>query len=296
MQREHALDHVGVVVDDLDDAESVWRKLGFRLTPRSQHFGSRTPGAAIEPFGTSNHCAMLRTGYVEIVGISDPTLFSQVPPGLGKYQGIHVVALDCTDADATHRRLREAGIAAAAPVALQRNVPYGEGGSTTRQVAFRNINVERNAFLEANFILIEHLTPDVMWQPHLLLHANRAVSLAQLWIVNDDRAASSARLAALIDCPAQNRGGVISLHLPHGRLDVCDEKTIARLFPGEPLPRLPWVAAIGFGVSDLSQTKAHLDTEGIPFRRVGDAIWIDQSLTRGAIVVFMQDGRFMDAP
>lgn len=296
MKREHALDHVGIAVDDLADAERIWRSLGFQLTPRSQHFGSRVSGAEVEPLGTSNHCAMLRTGYVEIVGISDPTLFSQVPPRLETYQGIHVVAFGCADADAAYHQLREARIAAAAPVALQRNVPYGEDGSTTRQVAFRNVNVETNAFPEANFILIEHLTPDVMWQPHLLSHTNRAVSLAQIWIVSADHAVSSARLAALIDSPAENHGDKTSLHLPHGRVDVCDEKTVERLFPGKPPPRIPWVAGVGFGVSDLSQTKAHLDAEGIPYSQVGDAIWIDRLITRGAIVVFMHDGTFVNMP
>ena len=158
----HPLDHIGIAVSDLADAEQLWRRLGFHLTPRSQHFGARTPGAAVEPFGSSNHCAMLRTGYVEIVGLSDPSLFSRVPPMLEKYEGIHIVAFGCANADATHGRLREAKIAAPAPVALQRSVPFGVEGTGTRQVAFRNINVDTNAFPEARFILIEHLTREVM--------------------------------------------------------------------------------------------------------------------------------------
>lgn len=70
------LDHTGVAVRNLDDGEAAYRRLGFILTTRSIHSGSVTPGAPVTPWGSGNHCAMFREGYLEIIGITDPNLYS----------------------------------------------------------------------------------------------------------------------------------------------------------------------------------------------------------------------------
>ena len=68
------LDHVGVAVNDLDVGREVYERLGFTLTPRSIHSGSKTPGGPVEPWGSGNHCAMFRDGYLELIGLTDPDL------------------------------------------------------------------------------------------------------------------------------------------------------------------------------------------------------------------------------
>ena len=41
------------------------RRLGFTLTPRGRHIG----------WGTGNYCIMLENGYIELLGIVDPSQF-----------------------------------------------------------------------------------------------------------------------------------------------------------------------------------------------------------------------------
>ena len=88
------LDHVGVATCNLDAGERSFRRLGFNLTARSFHRGSRSPGAPIEDWGSGNHCAMLQRGYVELIGLTDATKFSSVKSMLDLYQGTHIIAFE----------------------------------------------------------------------------------------------------------------------------------------------------------------------------------------------------------
>src|SRR6185295_7967270 len=74
------LDHVGVAIRDLARGHPAYERLGFKLTPRSIHRGSPAPGAPVIPFGSGNHCAMFREGYLEIVGLTDPAIYSNIKP------------------------------------------------------------------------------------------------------------------------------------------------------------------------------------------------------------------------
>ena len=62
------LDHVGVAVKSLDRGRDAYAKLGFTLAARSIHSGSRVPGGPVELWGSGNHCAMFREGYLEELG------------------------------------------------------------------------------------------------------------------------------------------------------------------------------------------------------------------------------------
>jgi len=74
------LDHIGVAITELERGRQAFDRLGFKRTPRSIHRGSPTPGAPVVPFGSGNHCAMFHEGYLEVVGLVDPTIFSNIKP------------------------------------------------------------------------------------------------------------------------------------------------------------------------------------------------------------------------
>ena len=93
------LDHTGVAVRDLDIGQAAYRKLGFNLTPRSFHSGSRTAGGPVEKWGSGNHCAMFENGYLEIIGITDPNLYSSTQAYLERYAHPGLVVGDRKDPD-----------------------------------------------------------------------------------------------------------------------------------------------------------------------------------------------------
>src|SRR5690349_5713585 len=101
-----ALDHIGICAADPAPLWAAWERLGFALSPIAQQSGKRTPDGPVEPFGTGNRCAFLRHGYVELLGILDPSLFANgVDRFLQRYTGAHIIALGIEDAEGNLARL-----------------------------------------------------------------------------------------------------------------------------------------------------------------------------------------------
>jgi len=282
------LDHVGVAVRDLDAGRDAYERLGFALTPRSFHSGARTPGGPVEPWGSGNHCAMFEDGYLEIIGITDPDRYSSATALLDRYEGAHIVAIGDDDADAAYEILsqRLPGVRPAAR--LQREAPFGPDGAETRLAAFRNIHLEPDAFPEAKLIFIEHLTRDVLWQPHLLSHPNGVVGLVGAALCVADPAATCARLAALFaQAPEDVMPGVSIFALARGSVYVMDEAGLQGWAPGVAPPCLPWVASFGMIVRDLAATRALLEGNGVTVRdHPYQGIWAAPEDTCGPVVSF----------
>lgn len=68
------LDHVGLYAHDMDAAAAMYQRLGFTLTPLSQHSGTHAVTREVVKAGIANRCAMLGHGYIELVAVVDPAL------------------------------------------------------------------------------------------------------------------------------------------------------------------------------------------------------------------------------
>ena len=284
------LDHTGVAVRDLDIGQKTYEKLGFTLTPRSFHSGSRTAGGPVEKWGSGNHCAMFEDGYLEIIGITDPNLYSSTKDYLERYEGQHIVAIGSGDADKSYPILsgRLDGVSPA--TRLQREAPFGPDNEETRLAAFRNIHLDRAVFPEAKLIFIDHLTPDVLWQPHLLAHPNGAVALAEIALCVEDLDDICGRLARLFDREPKDvmPGGKV-FALDRGNVYVVTETRLKEWVPGVTPPHMPYVAGFGVAVRDLDATKAFLADQGVPTTdHPYPAVWVAPEHTCGPVVTFSQ--------
>lgn len=287
------LDHVGVSVKSLDAGRDAYQRLGFQLTARSMHRGSATPGAPVEPWGSGNHCAMFRDGYLEVIGVTDPTIFSNARALVARYEGAHIVAFGVPSADAAYAALRERGIPAEAPRSLERDAVFGPDDSGTRRAAFRNINFERDAFPEARLLYIEHLTRDVLWQPHLLAHPNGVTGIRDILLCAPDTTPVVARLAALFGVQAQpTADGEFRMKLRRGSVWVCTPAAWTRWAPAAATPPLPCPVGIGFSVSDVGATRQWLTDRGVNAQPgPGGSIRVGPQDACGAALFFFQDGR-----
>lgn len=285
-----ALDHIGVAVKDLERGRAAYDRLGFRLTPRSQHRGSPTPGAPVEPFGSGNHCAMLRHGYLEVVGLTDSALFSNVKSFVARYEGAHIVAMGVKSAADAYQALTQRGVRVDAPRQLERDAAYGESGTETRRAAFRNMHFARDAFPEAHFLFIEHLTRDVLWQPHLLDQPNGVTALSDIFICVPDVEASAEKLAALFATTAERSGeGEYRLPLARGTAWILSPAAWTRWAPGAPTPPLPSPVGIGFEVASVDETRRLLTERGVATtegRRGG--IWVKPEDACGTTLYFFE--------
>lgn len=289
------LDHVGVAVADLDAARSWFERLGFRLTARSHHVGARAPGAPIEKWGSANHCAMFERGYLEVLGMTDSSLFSSVKSMLALYPGLHIVAADTASADQTYQSLAAVDAPVEAVRPLERDAPFGLQDAQTRRARFRNIYVDRTRMPEARFILIEHLTRDVLWQPHLLAHPNGALGLTDVYFVSGKVPDTVDRLASLFNALVDKREGQAVLQMPAGgRLHVMTASAWKMLVPAAALPPLPAPVGYGVRVGSIEKTRQYLLSMRVPFG-VQDSphqpisLWISPENAFGAAIHFFEE-------
>jgi hypothetical protein len=292
MKRE--LDHVGVAIRDLAEGFDVYSRLGFRLTPRSIHSGSSTPGAPVEPWGSGNHCAMFREGYLEIIGLTDPSMYSSVKAMVDRYQGLHIVAIGCDDVMALQRALQAAGVPVEAAIrGLERDAAFGPDGRETRRAKFRNLYIDRERFVEARFLFIEHVTRDVLWQPHLLDHPNGALAIDAAFFVVDDPQATAAKFAPAFSERVEHLPDVSRLTLDRGALWLTTPAHWRRWAPGQFVPPAPSPAGFGVRVAALDATRAYLASRGVPVHEAtpgaGPAgLWVAPEDAGGAALLFRQ--------
>jgi hypothetical protein len=283
------LDHFGIAVGNLDAARDAFERLGFTLTARSHHKGSRLPGGPVEPWGSANHCAMLADGYVEVLGVTDREKFSNARLMVERYEGVHIIALRPVSVESAHAALHDAGLPVDAPRDLERMAPYGPAGREQRRVAFRNMYLTKSVFNEAQFQYTEHLTRDAMWQPHLLQHPNTARGLQAVFLCSPDPGATAAKLAPMFGVePLPGSHGEYLLTFSRSTIRVVSPARWNELAPGAPLPPLPAPVGAGIRVASLDTARSLLERNGVPYGLGPDgSVRIAPGQAGGAVLYFL---------
>ncbi|HKA44560.1 MAG TPA: VOC family protein [Burkholderiales bacterium] len=282
------LDHVGIAVANLDAGLATFQRLGFNLTNRSHHKGSRLPGGPIEPWGSANHCAMLEQGYLEVLGVTDPSKFSTAKAMIGRYEGAHIVAFRPRSVEAAHSVLAGTGLPVDEPRDLERMAPYGPDGRDSRRVAFRNMYLAKSVFTEAQFQYTEHLTRDAMWQPHLLQHPNGANALRSVYFCCPDPLAFARKLSPLlgIEPCTVDAAGEYRLQLERSSLHLLSVNAWSALAPGAVHPPLPRPIGVAVEIASLDATSALLERNKVPFRSLRGSLIVDQPHAAGTVLFF----------
>jgi hypothetical protein len=278
-----ALDHVGVAGADLDALAAQWTRLGFTLTPFARHAGPREIGGPVVPYATGNRCVMLREGYVELIAVVDPAAPEQ---GLGallaRYAGIQILALAVDDAAANLARLRAAGLAIPGVAYLER--PVDDAQPDAARARFARLPLPDAP--EGRIQLIEHLTPEAIWQERFMGHANRAVALAEVTMAVAVPAETAARLSRLAGRPVVPDSGGFALELPRGRVRVLPPDLGP---PGEGgAPCLPWIGGLTLRTDDGNAAlRAHLAGTGVSFADESGGVVVGEGETGGVRLRFV---------
>lgn len=274
-----SLDHVGIAGRDLGALAAAYEALGFRLTPFAQHHAPG-PDGVVRPIGTGNRCAMLRQGYLELIAVVDPALPSNtLDRFLARYEGLHIVAFGIDDPEAELARLRAGGMAIGGIAWLERPIGTPEGVRTARFARLPSPEAP-----EGRMQLIRHLTPELLWQPHLLDHPNQAVSLDETVFAVADPAEVAARLGRLVGrAPVAAEDGFL-LPLGPGRLGIHTEDGARRRLPGLVVPCLPFVAGLVIGTADGA--RAITGIAGARGTKVAGGFLVPAGVAGGASLLF----------
>jgi catechol 2,3-dioxygenase-like lactoylglutathione lyase family enzyme len=182
LQHSTGVDHVVILVRDLDAARDRYARLGFTLSPRGFH----SPH-----MGTANHTLMLQDDYFELLGVVQPTEHNlRWREAVARREGLRPIALKTDSAMALAEELRGRGLDMEAPVEFTR--PVDLPGGSRAEASFAVTRLPAEATPGADMFACEHRSRDTVWVPELLRHANTAQGLAGITVAVDEPGAVAA--------------------------------------------------------------------------------------------------------
>ncbi|KNC16017.1 MULTISPECIES: VOC family protein [Pseudomonas] len=238
-----AVDHLVINTRfDTEAAATLFRQLGFTLTPQGHH-----------SLGSINHLVMFTEGYLELIGLplGTNTLRLEV---LDSPRGIDGLVVATADPKATHAALLDRGFRVQPVQYFSRPVEIDGAAAEAR---FGTVRLVPGQFLAGRVYFCHHQTPELVWRPEWLGHANGATVLAGLTVVSQDPEATRRQYAKL---GAFDSGFV---------LDIIDEATLTERFAALAqalTPRAERFAAITFRGADPLLLARHAARLGLDHR------------------------------
>src|SRR5882672_3230297 len=244
------IDHLVICVHDLARAERSLRTLGFTLTPTGVH-----------PFGTSNHLAMFENNFLELLAVTDPAAIPAAAPGLFSFaahqqnflataEGMSMLALHSSDAQADAARFAANGIGAYAPFSFGRDAVL-PGGKTAR-LQFSLAFATDPAMPEiAFFTCQQHHAPELFWKPDYQRHPNGALRVVEVVMSAPEPAAHRAFVERLTESTAKLAPGRITVGTAGDRITLLGPREIARRLPGSAMHETARFCAARLAVGDL---------------------------------------------
>lgn len=276
------IDHVVVVVKNLDAAAESWRRLGFTISPRGTHSAK---------LGSGNHTIMIGEDYIELLGILTPTEHNAPSRAFlsARGGGIERIAFTTTDATAGAGELRDMGLKAIGPIDFGRPVRLPGGGeSEARFSIFEWPHEEAPASLR--IFACQHHTRETVWIPQLQRHANGAKRLHRVIVTTPQPEADARHMQRLIaSTPSSEPDGSILVPSGSTRADIVflTRDVLARRYPGVSLDGIPERGGAGLviAVDDLAAAATAIGAAGI---KVGGQLIVPADAADGALLVFVE--------
>lgn len=259
--------------------------LGFAVTPVS------VQATRDGPAGTANRCVMLDGGYLEFLSpVADTPHARRTREAMARYTGVHILALGTPAAAEEHARLARHGFAPLPLVDLEREV---EVDGTTRLARFGAARVPPEAMPEGRVQFVEHRTPDYVWQPRWLAHANGVTALAAAFVCADDPPAAAARYARFTGLLPSPDGAFIRLSTSRGNIVIGRRRDLAELLGAA--PQAPALAGYALACADAEALAARCRGAGVDIRQAGELYAAVLPPALGGAWLFTQNAAPSDA-
>ena len=267
------IDHLVVLVRDLDKAQHAYARMGFTLTPRGFH-----------TLGSQNHCLMFGSDYVELLAVprAHPAM-QYFTDFLAKGEGLGAIALATDDAGGLHASLAADGIAADAPLDFSRQV---EGLGDAR---FRIVQLPPERSPGCRMFACQHFTRDMVWRTEYQRHANGATQIAAVAVVAEDPEAAAASYGKLLAARPQEIEEGLLVRTGSAPIAIASRWKLGHRLHGVGLPLRPrpLVAALFIRVADRAQTAAVLRRNGLdPVALADGSFAVSAQDAHGVAVVF----------
>lgn len=278
------IDHLLTSVHNLEAAASLFRRMGFTLSPISR----------IEGMGISNHLVLMTpptpgfANYIELMTAHDR---SRLPPAMVRTlsggEGIKSMVLGAPDIAAASVAIKQAGFEVKEPFHVKREWVIGPG-----QSVFPEFDVILPIEAPLVFNCCRYFNVDLYLRTEWLKHGNGARRLLSVIAVADEPTAVAKQFGRLFgDCRIEPD---VSRTTP-GRVDlaVYSPEGLHRQF-GIDSGCLQLGAACYVGyvieVESRDRVAACLDRGGVRYRTIGNNLAIDPSDGLGNLIVFTPEG------
>lgn len=277
------IDHLLTSVHDLDKAASLFRRMGFTLSPISR----------IDSMGISNHLVLMTPptsgigNYIELMSSHNP---ANLPPPMVKTlsgaEGIKSMVLVAPDIEPAREAISAAGFAADAPFHVRREWVVAPGESV-----FPEFDVMLPLEAPLTFNCCRYYNVDLYLRPDWLKHENGARRLCSVIAVARDPVAVAEPLGRLFgdrrsapDMVRTSPGNVdLIIHTP----DSLREKL--GVDAGELGSSGARFVGYVIEVESRGRLQACLDRGGVPYRKIGDDLAVDPAVGLGNLIVFTSE-------
>jgi len=281
------IDHIVLLVSDLDASARRFAALGFTLSPRGTH----SPH-----MGSANYTIILRDDYFELMGLiaETPSNATKRKALAEKGDGMAAIACRIGDARAARAALAELGIATGDVMDFSRPLPLPDGGAGT--AAFSVTTFEPREVPTGEMFMCEHKTRDMVWRPELMTHANGATALAGVVVASaspEETARAFARLFAAervqgaddtFSVTTGEKSASITCMTPMAATGYYAGMDAGKILRGD-------FAALRIAVDDIAKTQAHLQSSSIGFTkgRGGTSVFVAPDDAGGTLMEFIQE-------
>jgi hypothetical protein len=168
------LDHVVInVLNKLDDAHEIYRKLGFHLTERGHH-----------SLGTSNHLSIFGENYLELLGFEAGNEHKR-PELLAAPPGLTGLVFKTDDSSRLYDQIRSRGLPVEAPAEFFRPVTLPSG---RRDAKFRTVRLGAELVRNGRTFFCHHFTPELVWRDEWRGHPNGVTDISGFIVTSADPA------------------------------------------------------------------------------------------------------------
>jgi hypothetical protein len=278
------LDHVGYFVRDLEHAGERLTRLGFNVSPINLQQNADENGV-LRPSGTSNRLAILRRGFIEVLAAThDTPLADQLKTAVGRYQGLHLIALSHADIPRQRERLVATGFPMQDIVRLRRHKQTPDG---LREVAWSVLRPQPGVMPEGRVQFAYCHTPDLTWTPDAPPPANGADAITDILLCVEDRHESAARFARYAGRPFIELRNASMIALDRGAIVLMEPKDAAGVLPDLDIPDVPFMAGQALRSADIAATRRVLEVRGVtPLYANDELVCIGPADALGAYLLF----------
>lgn len=279
------LDHVAIFADEFVRSGQALERLGFTLTPFRAHTSALRPGEPMTPLGTGNRSAMLRSGYIELLGpTADTPMAAHLRQEMARYAGLHLIAFTGHGVEAHYAALEADGLAPLPIAKIERTQATPQGEEFVRA---RIVRLPQETWPEGRVQMIfPEMSADTVWHPDLVVHANAADRLSEMLLVVEDPAARAARMGRFARRPVRAAGRRHVVETDRGRIHFIPPEDARRYLPGLRVPTVPYMAAVALGSADMARTRDFFASRAVARCEHAGTLQIAPAECLGATLVF----------